>query len=151
MVHPFPKVYFFSREENISLLIPLTPKIWLSILPSSYYTFPCKLITRFRCSIKLINRTWWVWVFSSTVYCLYYREKLHGNRFKEWKGLKVRKFFSIICISHKRKSNSQRKTEEICFGQVSSLQKACSEFDTHPLLFFIRNYNKNNKRLSVVI
>ena len=60
-------------------------------------------------------------------------------------------FFSIICISHKRKSYSQRKTEEICFGQVSSLQKACSEFDTHPLLFFIRNYNKNNKRLSVVI
>ena len=33
------------------------------------------------------------------------------------KGLKGKKVFSIICISHKRKSNSQRKTEEICFRE----------------------------------
>ena len=33
------------------------------------------------------------------------------------KGLKGKKVFSIICISHKRKSNSQRKPEEICFRE----------------------------------
>ena len=31
---------------------PLTPKIWLLILPSSCYTFPCKLVTRIFCSIR---------------------------------------------------------------------------------------------------
>ena len=70
-------------------LNPLTPKIWLSILLSYYYTCPRKLIMRIRCSIKVINCTWWVWVFSLPVYCImygYFREKLHVNHF--W-GLKV--------------------------------------------------------------
>ena len=30
---------------------PLTPKIWLLILPPSCYTFPCKLVMRIWCSI----------------------------------------------------------------------------------------------------
>ena len=71
------------------LLNPLTPKIWLLILPSSYYTFPCRLITRIRCSIKVINCTWWVWVFSLPVCCVmygYYREKLQVNHFWELRG-----------------------------------------------------------------
>ena len=65
-------------------LNPLTPKIWLSILLSSYYTCPRKLIMRIRCSIKVINCTWWVWVSSLPVYCImygYFREKLHVNHF----------------------------------------------------------------------
>ena len=28
---------------------PLTPKIWLLILPSSCYTFPCELVTQIWC------------------------------------------------------------------------------------------------------
>ena len=31
----------------------LTPKIWLLILPSSCYKFPCKLVTRIWCLIKI--------------------------------------------------------------------------------------------------
>ena len=36
-----------GRKDQVNVN-PLTPKIWFSILPSSYYTFPCKLITRIR-------------------------------------------------------------------------------------------------------
>ena len=39
---------------------PLTPKIWLLILPSSCHTFPCKLVTRICSSIEVISCTWWV-------------------------------------------------------------------------------------------
>ena len=77
----------FVRKYGLGLN-PLTPKIWLSILPSSYYTCPRKLIMRIRCSIKVINCTWWVWVFSLPVYCImygYFREKLHVNHFLELK------------------------------------------------------------------
>ena len=69
---------------------PLTTKIWLSILPSSFNTFPSKLITRTWCSIKVTNCTWWVCVFSLPVCCTtygYYREYLHDNHLWEWKGL----------------------------------------------------------------
>ena len=68
---------------------PLTPKICLSILPSSYYTFPCKLIMRIWCSIEVINCIWWVWVFSLLVCCVvyeYHREKVHCNHLWELKG-----------------------------------------------------------------
>ena len=41
---------FFTRFRYVkNLLNPLNPKIWLSILPSSYYTFPCKLVMRIWC------------------------------------------------------------------------------------------------------
>ena len=46
---------------------PLTSKIWLLILPSSCYTFPCKLVRRIWSSIELISCTWWIWVFSLPV------------------------------------------------------------------------------------
>ena len=36
-----------GRKDQVNVN-PLTPKIWFSILPSGYYTFPCKLITRIR-------------------------------------------------------------------------------------------------------
>ena len=39
------------------LLNPLTPKICLLILPISCCTFPCKLVTRIWCSIKIISCT----------------------------------------------------------------------------------------------
>ena len=34
-------------------LNPLNSKIWLSVLPSSYNTFPCKLVMRIWCKIKI--------------------------------------------------------------------------------------------------
>ena len=36
-----------GRKDQVNVN-PLTPKIWFSILPSSYYIFPCFLITRIR-------------------------------------------------------------------------------------------------------
>ena len=37
---------------------PLTPKIWLLILPYSCYTFPCKLVMRTWCWFKIAASTW---------------------------------------------------------------------------------------------
>ena len=37
---------------------PLTPKTWLLILSFSCYTFPCKLVRRVWCSIRIILCTW---------------------------------------------------------------------------------------------
>ena len=79
---------FFYGNNTREVINPWTPKIWLSILPSGYYTFPCGLIMRIRCSIKVINSIWWVWVFSWPVCCVmyqYYRENLHVNHFWELK------------------------------------------------------------------
>ena len=90
-------IFFFVKGETLTYMMlwkpwgfnPLTPKICLSILPSSYYTFPCKLIMRIWCSIEVINCTWWVWVFSLLVCCVvyeYFREKVHCNHLWELKG-----------------------------------------------------------------
>ena len=51
---------------------PSPPKIWLSILPSSYNTFPSKIdyVNLVFNQLKVINCTWWVWVFSLPV-CYY--------------------------------------------------------------------------------
>ena len=79
----------FTLTPVLLNLALLTPKIWLLILPSSYYTFPCRLIMRIRCSINVINCIWWVWVFSLPVCCVmyeYYREKLHGHHFRDLEG-----------------------------------------------------------------
>ena len=46
--------------------------IWLLILPSSCSTFPCILVTRIWCLIKITTPTWWVWVFSLPVYWMMY-------------------------------------------------------------------------------
>lgn len=98
-----PHFRLISRYNLKSLSIdPLTPKIWLSILPSSYKTFPCDLITRIRCSITVINCTWWVWVFSLSVYCItygYYTEKLHGNHFWEFKAERSSPDDESECVS----------------------------------------------------
>ena len=82
---------FFSNLLflHAQLVNPLIPKIWSSVLPSSYYTFPCKLITRIWCSNKVITCTWWVLIFSLPVSCIMYgysRERLHSNYFWEFKG-----------------------------------------------------------------
>ena len=42
----------------LHLLNTLTPNIWLFILPSSCYTFPCKLVIRIWCKINTTNSTW---------------------------------------------------------------------------------------------
>ena len=79
----------FSHTPAFPSLNPLTPKIWLFLLPSSCCTFPCKLFMRIWCSIRVIFCTWWVWVFSLPVCCImygYYREKLRVNHFWELKG-----------------------------------------------------------------
>ena len=59
------------------------------ILPSSCYTFPCKLVMRIWSSIKVETLTWLVWVFLLPVFwimCGFYREKLHVKLFWELKG-----------------------------------------------------------------
>ena len=40
------------------LFNPLTPKIWLLILPSSCYRFPCNLVTRILCYIMITTSNW---------------------------------------------------------------------------------------------
>ena len=78
-------------QKNLSTVFnPLTAKIWLLILPSSFYTFLCKMVMRIWWSIKVISCTWWVWVFSLPVCQIMYehcREKLRVNHFWELKGL----------------------------------------------------------------
>ena len=58
------------------------PKIWLLILPSSWYRFPCKLVTGICCQIKISSLLSILWVFWSLVSWIlyeYYREKVHVN------------------------------------------------------------------------
>ena len=60
----------------------LTTKICLVILLSGFYSFPCKLVIRIWCKIKIKTFTWLVWVFSLPACWImsgYYREKLHVN------------------------------------------------------------------------
>ena len=67
----------------------VTSKIWLLILLSSCYTFPCKLVMRIWCKVKIITSTWCVGVFSSSVCWIMYgygREKLYAYHFWELKG-----------------------------------------------------------------
>ena len=98
-----PHFRLISRYNLKSLSTDsLTPKIWLSILPSSYKTFPCDLITRIRCSITVINCTWWVWVFSLSVCCItygHYTEKLHGNHFWDFKAERSSPDDESECVS----------------------------------------------------
>ena len=47
------KVSFRNCFFFISVINPLALKIWLLILPSYCYTFPCKLVTRIWCQIKI--------------------------------------------------------------------------------------------------
>ena len=63
--------------------------IWLSILTSHCYTFPCKLVARIWYYTKITTSTWYIWVFSLPVCWIvdgYCWEKLHGNHFWEFKG-----------------------------------------------------------------
>ena len=51
----------YATEKNLYqevYLNPLTPKIWLLILPSSCYTFPCKLVMRIWYQMKITTSTW---------------------------------------------------------------------------------------------
>ena len=42
---------------------PITSMIWLLILPSSCYIFPCKLVMRIWCQIKITTLAWHVcWI-----------------------------------------------------------------------------------------
>ena len=56
--------WYFSLLIFNCLVNPLTPKIWLLILPSSCYTFPCKLVMGIWCLIKISTSTWYIWTFS---------------------------------------------------------------------------------------
>ena len=67
----------------------LPPKIWLLILPSSCLTFPCNLVMRMWCLIRIKTSNGYVWVLSSPVCWImyeYYREKFHVNHLGELKG-----------------------------------------------------------------
>ena len=58
------EIYWYSEIQDcysapipllLHLLNTLTPNIWLFILPSSCYTFPCKLVIRIWCKINTTN------------------------------------------------------------------------------------------------
>ena len=91
ITHPFSgEKGIKNKNMLIYFLNPLTAKIWLLILPFSWYTLPCKLVMRIWCSIKVISCTWWLQVFSLPVWHImygYYRERLHINHFWELKGV----------------------------------------------------------------
>ena len=78
-----------AHDKNIHYAdkIPSTPKIWLLILPSKCWTFPCKLVTRLnKCYIKITTSSWSAFVILLPVCWImygYYREKLHVNHFWE--------------------------------------------------------------------
>ena len=113
----------FSNTFNLILFNLLTLKIWLSILPSTCNcdTFPCKLIMRIRCSIKVINCTWWVRVFSIPVCCImygYYREKLHANHFWELRA----KVKEQSASSHKW---SFWQTTRVSGGRINLMRQHC--------------------------
>ena len=60
-IHYVGKIGFYDVNS-------LTPKItWLLILLSSYYKYPCKLVMRIWCKIKITTSTWLVWIFSLPV------------------------------------------------------------------------------------
>ena len=91
-VHRFLKIQqksIFKTTTERKRFNPLTPKIWLLILPSSCYTFPNKLVMIIWCKIKMTTSTWYVCVFSLPFcWIMYgcYGEKLHVNHFWELKG-----------------------------------------------------------------
>ena len=47
-----------KNNDTTHCFNPLTPKIWLLILLSSYYTFPCKLVMGTWCEIKIAASTY---------------------------------------------------------------------------------------------
>ena len=65
---------------------PYIPKIWLLILPSSCYTFPCILVLKIWFLIKETTFMSYVWIFLSPVCWIMYRycwEKLYVNHIKK--------------------------------------------------------------------
>ena len=90
ITHPFSgEKGIKNKNMLIYFLNPLTPKIWLLSLSFGWYTFPCKLVMRIWCSIKVISCTWWLQVFLSPVWQImyeYYKERLYINHFWELKG-----------------------------------------------------------------
>ena len=95
-MHNSVRDIFFLGKKEIFLMVFITAiwfqthKIWLFILPSSCFAFPCKLVTRIWCWRKKTTSTWWIWVFLLPsvwgIMCRYYRENLHVNYFLELKG-----------------------------------------------------------------
>ena len=101
---------FFFWYKFKSILNHLTPKIWLLILPSGCYTFPCKLVTGIWYLIRVMTFALYVWLFSLPVLLEMfgnYREKLHDNQFYRVKVLTHKNEQLIISpyiITHKLKS-----------------------------------------------
>ena len=60
--------------DKLIFINPVITQIWLSILPSSCYTFPFNLVTRIWCQIKI---TFWLPV--CRIIYGYYWEKWHAN------------------------------------------------------------------------
>ena len=127
-------------QKNLSTMFkPLNPKIWLLILPSSFYTFLCKMVMRIWWSIKVISCTWWVWVFSLPVCQIMYehcREKLHVNHFWELKGLNktFQNLFQLLsdCYFNCWKLWSvNRSASGLCFGICSVSDVYHTHFWSH--------------------
>ena len=74
---------------------PLTPKIWLIILPSCCFTFPCRLVMRIWVLDQDKNSTRYTWILSLPVCWImhkYHRKKFHVNHFWE---LRAEVFFHL--------------------------------------------------------
>ena len=89
-VQEFPLSVSRVDQHNLDMSNPLTPKIWLLILPSSFYTFPNELVSRICVGSekqflpdKFVNSQCLhvSWIMSG-----YYRDKLSVNHFWELKG-----------------------------------------------------------------
>ena len=93
---------------------PLTPKIWLLILPSGCYKFPSKLVLRIWSEIKIATSTWQVKVFSLPACWIMYgclKEKLHVYHFQElkhvqpqsvWLQLTTESFWAVLTFNQAR-------------------------------------------------
>ena len=83
------KHFFFEQctQSQLNHIPPTSSQP--SIHPSRSYSFPCKLVTRIWCYIKIqVASTWWLWVFSLSVCFIMFRywwEKLHVDHLWEFK------------------------------------------------------------------
>ena len=126
-VHFTIMILIFLWGESIN---PLTPKIRLLILLSSCNTFPCKLVPRIWCKIKMTTSPWYIWVFSLPVCWIvhgYCREKLHVNHFRKLKHLKKKKECQLTSGVRKVPSlfSSQWEVlhkQELCIAESMKLQ-----------------------------
>ena len=113
---------------------PYIPKIWLLILPSSCYTFPCILVLKIWFLIKETTFMSYVWIFLSPVCWIMYRycwEKLYVNHIKKMYIIANHSWIVgrvlMTGIHHKREGPLMQSLKQRCKGKIStkSIQRRC--------------------------